>query len=145
MDFMCVFMFFFFSSRRRHTRCALVTGVQTCALPISNNIAYYIEGEEFATLKLKLVLNINSPQGASGAQEIFFQFIGMLVLAAIPDKLQPDIESSLNVDAFPLHIGNYALTLERENWPNGINGGYELRFAMTTDSLNRERDRKSVG
>src|SRR3546814_2627982 len=29
------FTFFFFSSRRRHTRCALVTGVQTCALPIS--------------------------------------------------------------------------------------------------------------
>src|SRR3546814_4948544 len=28
-------MIFFFSSRRRHTRCALVTGVQTCALPIS--------------------------------------------------------------------------------------------------------------
>src|SRR3546814_6286589 len=27
--------FFFVSSRRRHTRCALVTGVQTCALPIS--------------------------------------------------------------------------------------------------------------
>src|SRR3546814_10801241 len=29
---------FVFSSRRRHTRCALVTGVQTCALPI------YVEG-----------------------------------------------------------------------------------------------------
>src|SRR3546814_13196602 len=28
-------LFFFFSSRRRHPRCALVTGVQTCALPIS--------------------------------------------------------------------------------------------------------------
>src|SRR3546814_8206715 len=27
-------VFFFFSSRRRHTSCALVTGVQTCALPI---------------------------------------------------------------------------------------------------------------
>src|SRR3546814_15592903 len=27
-------VFVFFSSRRRHTRCALVTGVQTCALPI---------------------------------------------------------------------------------------------------------------
>src|SRR3546814_9596180 len=26
---------FCFASRRRHTRCALVTGVQTCALPIS--------------------------------------------------------------------------------------------------------------
>src|SRR3546814_6445215 len=31
----CLFMCtVFFSSRRRHTRCALVTGVQTCALPI---------------------------------------------------------------------------------------------------------------
>src|SRR3546814_4037819 len=27
-------MLFFFSSIRRHTSCALVTGVQTCALPI---------------------------------------------------------------------------------------------------------------
>src|SRR3546814_3550395 len=31
-----MFFCFFFSSRRRHTRCALVTGVQTCALPISH-------------------------------------------------------------------------------------------------------------
>src|SRR3546814_13834430 len=29
-----ILYFLFFSSRRRHTRCALVTGVQTCALPI---------------------------------------------------------------------------------------------------------------
>src|SRR3546814_9751898 len=34
MSFMLCFDFFF-SSRRRHTRCAVVTGVQTCALPIS--------------------------------------------------------------------------------------------------------------
>src|SRR3546814_3331019 len=32
-QYVCVSRFFF-SSRRRHTRCALVTGVQTCALPI---------------------------------------------------------------------------------------------------------------
>src|SRR3546814_10857045 len=35
-----VHLFFFFSSRRRHTRCALVTGVQTCALPISAELAH---------------------------------------------------------------------------------------------------------
>src|SRR3546814_9463547 len=34
VDIVVVFDLFFFSSRRRHTRCALVTGVQTCALPI---------------------------------------------------------------------------------------------------------------
>src|SRR3546814_1692778 len=32
--FVVLLYLFFFSSRRRHTRCALVTGVQTCALPI---------------------------------------------------------------------------------------------------------------
>src|SRR3546814_5712750 len=35
---MLVYCCFFFSSRRRHTRCALVTGVQTCALPISQRV-----------------------------------------------------------------------------------------------------------
>src|SRR3546814_11648431 len=34
MVFLRLCYVFFFSSRRRHTRCALVTGVQTCALPI---------------------------------------------------------------------------------------------------------------
>src|SRR3546814_7358664 len=37
-----VCVYFFFSSRRRHTICALVTGVQTCALPI------YGTGQRFA-------------------------------------------------------------------------------------------------
>src|SRR3546814_5586933 len=34
---------FFFSSRRRHTRSALVTGVQTCALPISTMSGQTVE------------------------------------------------------------------------------------------------------
>src|SRR3546814_12743928 len=40
---------FFFSSRRRHTRCALVTGVQTCALPI-----YLSAAGEWSLLPAKL-------------------------------------------------------------------------------------------
>src|SRR3546814_8564328 len=36
---------FFFASRRRHTRCALVTGVQTCALPIFSNISEWCKKE----------------------------------------------------------------------------------------------------
>src|SRR3546814_16281259 len=36
-------MLLFFSSRRRHTRCALVTGVQTCALPIYDILAKILQ------------------------------------------------------------------------------------------------------
>src|SRR3546814_8923642 len=41
-----VSLLFFFSSRRRHTRCALVTGVQTCALPIYANAPFLRSDEE---------------------------------------------------------------------------------------------------
>src|SRR3546814_9739692 len=37
---------FFFSSRRRHTSCALVTGVQTCALPIYRKGCYSGENNQ---------------------------------------------------------------------------------------------------
>src|SRR3546814_3212511 len=43
-------MLFFFSSRRRHTICALVTGVQTCALPI--------RAGEFAVNEQRLLVNL---------------------------------------------------------------------------------------
>src|SRR3546814_3166032 len=34
----CSLVVFVFSRHRRHTRCAVVTGVQTCALPISSRV-----------------------------------------------------------------------------------------------------------
>src|SRR3546814_3410335 len=49
----CDWVSVFFSSRRRHTRCALVTGVQTCALPISSMLhgpPQIIEAMEFTSL-----------------------------------------------------------------------------------------------
>src|SRR3546814_6056665 len=49
---------FFFSSRRRHTRCALVTGVQTCALPISKNVTG--KDAEAALGKAHITVNKNS-------------------------------------------------------------------------------------
>src|SRR3546814_19194903 len=48
-----VCLFFFFSSRRRHTRCALVTGVQTCALPILVAISGGIDSTTCAALAVR--------------------------------------------------------------------------------------------
>src|SRR3546814_9690902 len=42
------FFVFFFSSRRRHTRCALVTGVQTCALPIFDGLRALVQEDDKA-------------------------------------------------------------------------------------------------
>src|SRR3546814_2957739 len=55
------FLFFFFSSRRRHTRCALVTGVQTCALPIFAEIESAISLSASSIMREMVVLP--APEG----------------------------------------------------------------------------------
>src|SRR3546814_4863359 len=57
-----VLFVFFFSSRRRHTRCALVTGVQTCALPIS-----FVNFENSGTPRVgDWVIAVGNPFGLGG-------------------------------------------------------------------------------
>src|SRR3546814_1868041 len=59
----------FFSSRRRHTRCALVTGVQTCALPIYisrealDDLIAHFGADRVSTI----VADLSTPEGAKGS------------------------------------------------------------------------------
>src|SRR3546814_11351068 len=54
---------FFFSSRRRHTICALVTVVQTCALPIST-VGFKAVRPRFSTLvTVQATPTLHSPGG----------------------------------------------------------------------------------
>src|SRR3546814_3574449 len=63
---------FFVSSRRRHTRCALVTGVQTCALPISRHLLGPGGGEgHVVVIALRDVLAAKAPVDAViGAEQV---------------------------------------------------------------------------
>src|SRR3546814_9848286 len=61
-----VVLIFFFSSRRRHTRCALVTGVQTCALPISPT-----ENKEMSSINAR-------PYESQAATEVAFLGLGVM-------------------------------------------------------------------
>src|SRR3546814_16130117 len=72
-----IFFFVFFSSRRRHTRCALVTGVQTCALPI----------------------------GHPGATSFFF-YVTLVMLAATvaPHLLRQAYQYGLSIPDAPLNL-----------------------------------------
>src|SRR3546814_2391007 len=83
--FFCVFhvfflffvsFFFFFSSRRRHTRCALVTGVQTCALPISS------------------ATNLTPPDGVMGKSHQIFASSPASVAASIASIVASGISRS---------------------------------------------------
>src|SRR3546814_2713353 len=65
MAHLLLFYYVFFSSRRRHTRCALVTGVHTCALPIS--------GDSIA--KARRVDDVNRGERSAGTRIVAFAYV----------------------------------------------------------------------
>src|SRR3546814_12285126 len=77
-------LLFFFSSRRRHTRCALVTGVQTCALPIfilsylgdakSEARMVTLGGQPVAEINLADIGSASGFGGKPGDPETFYAF-----------------------------------------------------------------------
>src|SRR3546814_8144160 len=70
--------YFFFSIRRRHTSCELVTGVQTCALPISENPGARIGplAGNLATLMQEEELRANLDLGGRDGVEIIISATG---------------------------------------------------------------------
>src|SRR3546814_1411813 len=68
-----------FSSRRRHTRCALVTGVQTCALPISSATLTHLFGLDIRRAGSK----DRSTEGNERALIMKFKLLAGAALAAM--------------------------------------------------------------
>src|SRR3546814_4473659 len=76
----CVDLLLLFSSRRRHTRCALVTGVQTCALPIYMRLEearffYAIRLPANTVLREKIAHRLTRPVGRPSLTKVkrFFE------------------------------------------------------------------------
>src|SRR3546814_4211106 len=81
------FVSFFFSSSRRHTRCALVTGVQTCALPISQNLAGR-DAALFAGERLRFPKELKDDDaGHDEGRHLTLACYGMLPATRITDVL----------------------------------------------------------
>lgn len=97
---------------------------------LPNNLAYYVEGDEFVVSQLKLMLNVNAPNSAKQAYEHFFDTVALLARSAIPGVTNDADELSLVIDGAPLLLNGYELTLEHNDWPNGIKGGHDLAFTI---------------
>src|SRR3546814_9751641 len=91
---------FFFSSRRRHTRCALVTGVQTCALPICFDDPAYTNDVN-ATGAIRLLDAVNKIDAARRPR--FYQ--------ASSSEMFGDAQGHLQNEKTPLHkLNPYAVS-----------------------------------
>src|SRR3546814_4856415 len=86
MSVIISYLFFLFSSRRRQTRCALVTGVQTCSLPIC------------PTMKNFLKDFVRDESGASAAEYALILAIVGVGIAGAAVYLRNNIENAI-IDA----------------------------------------------
>src|SRR3546814_1683746 len=108
MWFVCVF----FSSRRRHTRCALVTGVQTCALPISIAALVVLEQVSKAGVPLSELRKPFDRYAASG--EINFEVPDPLaVIEQVAATYPADAQDRL--DGLTVDLGEWWFNLRASN------------------------------
>src|SRR3546814_8531058 len=121
---------FFFSSRRRHTRCALVTGVQTCALPI---LPALIADEPLASLDPGHQIDVMDLLRAEAAQGgLVIAVLHDLTLAArYCDRLLLIDEGRIVADGTPAEV----LTAERLRAVYGIDAAVETRGEWPTITL----------
>src|SRR3546814_8906753 len=112
----CVFILFFFSSRRRHTRCALVTGVQTCALPI-----YRAEA-----IRVKLSQGRDYARWTAEEQFAFIRDV-LAFLSEIPVfAIETKLGRKKNFDDWPMLLRWWLAksTLARQPRPNEVTNWY---------------------
>src|SRR3546814_230042 len=130
-------LLFFFSSRRRHTRCALVTGVQTCALPIS-------AGRHALDRSLSLRVDGVTIRGA-GMDKTVLSFKGQrsgaegLIVNADDFTLESLAIEDSKGDGVKVNEGeNITIRGVRVEWTNGPdtdNGAYGLYPVQTRNVL----------
>lgn len=82
---------------------------------LPNNLAYYIDGDQFVVAQLKVVLNINTPSRSSEAYESFFETVRLLASSAIPGFANHESELSLSSSGVPLFLNGYELNLTRRD------------------------------
>src|SRR3546814_19084361 len=119
---------FFFASRRRHTTCALVTGVQTCALPIYVGLG--IGGRQGQQCRSRGRDHV--PAHAKSPLSLVLLFFGTVPEPAPPPASDPQSVAALASDAPPKTVPGTARPLS--DHARSHNHGYSditlsIRFA----------------
>src|SRR3546814_6957509 len=122
---------FFFSSRRRHTICALVTGVQTCALPICGGASRLP-----VSLRIGWFDTVPAPQGYDA-----YSFGGEKVTEGVK-PLNPNGEETASplppTQTIPLTLGADGTARSAVDVPTSLDGPASMRVEMDY------QDRKST-
>ncbi|ODN66768.1 hypothetical protein A6302_04424 [Methylobrevis pamukkalensis] len=103
---------------------------------LSNNLAYYIEGTQHAATSLKVKLNVNNPDEAGTAEDIFIGHAMHLLERAMSLNAAERLKMRIaTLETFEAEIPYGHILLSREDFVGGIKGGYSRRFEIRRGAL----------
>ncbi|ASZ11189.1 hypothetical protein KTO58_19265 [Chitinophaga pendula] len=96
---------------------------------IPNRIAYYVSGNQYIAMSLKLCLSVNAPKQSVSAQVKLAQIVKCLYKEALQRLLPSEIENGI-LNGYNISIldGNNKITILKDNWPTqkGFNLDFEI-------------------
>ncbi len=96
---------------------------------VSNNIAYYVNGNRTTAAELKLVLNVNIKSKAQEAHSEFLKIAQALNVKATGKKLEDALAEAITKGtASEIKSKSYTTKIIRNDWPSGK--GYDLQFII---------------
>lgn len=97
--------------------------------PLTNNLAFYVEGNNNSVVKTYLMLNVNDKTSVSSANQELLKSAKILSLKQTGKQLsQKLIDAITNGSSASQKIGNATVDIVREDWPTGR--GYEVKVTI---------------
>src|SRR3546814_1273743 len=116
---------FFFSSRRRHTICALVTGVQTCALPIGALLQQFQTDRALPGDDFRIVIGMDH-RPTLLAHQLFGVFTRVVVGVAMQDRLATRSEEHTSELQSLMRISYDVFCLKKKKQLNTTNTSHSV-------------------
>ncbi len=98
---------------------------------LTDDIAYYVEGDEFAAKRLKLTLDVNNPNDPQASEQKFFAIARTLLQRAVGEELGSSLSDHISsTDNASAIVQDKNIRVTREDWSGGFQGGYSLNLTI---------------
>src|SRR3546814_1550461 len=142
-------IFFFFSSRSRHTRCALVTGVQTCALPISRprfSTLSYAGSSKLSRLPKRSAIVAFSAEEVYAIAEMLRRFSGgaAVVMGALSPKTRNSQVAMFEAGEVDYLVATDAIGMRSEEHTSELQSLMRISYAVFCLKKNTEKQQHDI-
>lgn len=101
-----------------------------------NNIAYYLEGEESVATKLKLVMDINTPDSSLETSYKFCEIAEKLFAKALGNEIPQEIKANLsNEIEMTTQVRGKKVIISKETRPGHRMQGYTIKFTIQNSEM----------